>query len=104
MRGIQYTVTLDLEHHSRHGVLDHPLSRMMTGDAPHFPTGFRIFSNSARTYSLPRVAPDHLASIACGVVRAEIHVHLHADRERARLGEVDQHFHHVDVSHVALAE
>ena len=36
------------------------------------------------------------SSLLGGVVLAEIHVHLHADCERPRLGEVDQHFHHVD--------
>ncbi len=43
------------------------------------------------------------SSIARGVL-AEIHVHLHANRERTWLAQVDQHFHHVDVGHIALAE
>jgi hypothetical protein len=56
------------------------------------------------------IAPLHFegffdpASIARGGIGAEIHVDLHADRKRARFGQLDQHFHDVDVGHVALAE
>ena len=51
-----------------------------------------------------RRASDHPPSIPRGAIGTEIHVHLHADRERTWLAEVDHHFHHVDVSHIALAE
>ena len=44
------------------------------------------------------------SSVARGAILAEIHVHLHANRERTRLAQLDQHFHHVDVSHIALAK
>src|SRR6202171_4250279 len=44
------------------------------------------------------------SSIARGAILAEIHVHLHANREWTGLAQADQHLHHVDVSHIALAE
>src|SRR6516164_8331614 len=33
----------------------------------------------------------------------EVDVHFHPDRERIRLRQVDQHFDHIDVGHVALS-
>src|SRR5262249_61072724 len=45
--------------------------------------------------------PPLLRALRAGYVQAEIHVGLHARHQRAGIGEIDQHFHHVDVAELA---
>src|SRR5262245_48515461 len=57
---------------------------------------------SARVLRARNTAPLPPGGVGRGVL-TEIHVDLHADRERAGFRHVDQHFDDVDIRHIALS-
>src|SRR5947207_5011862 len=63
--GIQYSVTVDLEYRWRRGVLDHPLSRMMTAKLPSLP---QRLQNLHQLGVHELVAADHMPRLQRVVV------------------------------------
>ncbi len=53
---------------------------------------------AARTHATNLRSP----LLARWTVMTEIYIHLHPDRERAALGQIDQHLHHADIAQPAL--